>query len=294
MTYRSWKNIIFFKTKCSLSEDNINQIKLFIKYPRSDFRQKIKLIDSTPSPVNRELISKGSHELFTYNLTSLSEKPEILTRFEIKIFSKIYRISRSPFPYIVEKDFLEYYLKSTPLVEADNEEIQEIAENITALCKKFPEALERIIGYISRNYVSDPEYLEIRQSSTDILDTRKGNCEDINHLFNAICRSINIPSRLVLGFSKSNSEWGRHAWSEIYDPQYGWFPIDLLYKNPQVAALDASHLKLLTALDSSESEIRVEYEYPHDKSYPKIILDHILFIDKSAVPAHIEIKPKLE
>lgn len=122
----------------------------------------------------------------------------------------------------------------------------------------------------------------------DTLGTKKGSCEDINHLFNAICRAINIPVRLALGVSKVGGNWGRHVWSEIFDPQFGWFPIDLISDPPQIGYADVSHLKILTALDSCEPEIEVDCEYAI-KTPPTILVNHSIFIDRTVIPVRIEI-----
>jgi len=137
---------------------------------------------------------------------------------------------------------------------------------------------------------SDESYLEVRQSALDVLRTKRGSCEDINHLFNAFCRAVKIPARLALGFCKTSSGWGRHVWSEVFDPQFGWYPIDLLYEPVQLGYVDQSHLKILTALDASEPEIRVEYDFPKNAPSPEILIVHSLFIDKSVIPVRIQLK----
>lgn len=289
----SWKNNILFKTTCEIIEGNVEKLRIIIKYPRSDFRQKIKKINSEPIPNGEEFIDRGSYELCTYDFDPLPPEIEISTSFNAKLTPKKYNISNSPFPYILERDFLYYYLQPTELVEADNEEIKELGQNLTALTKKLPQVFHRIISYFHRCYKFDPEYQNKRQSALETLKSERGSCEDINHLFNALCRSLMIPSRLALGFSKGGSGWARHVWSEIYDPQFGWFPIDILHETPQVGYLDVSHLKTLTALDSSEPEIHVEYEYPKDEISPELLLNHQLFIDKTMIPARIEIKSKI-
>lgn len=288
----SWKNSIFFKTNYKMIEGTIDTIKLYVKYPCSDFRQKIDLIDTLPEPVKKELISRGSHELYTYEFDSPSENLELITRFNAVITPINYPVSKAPFPVILENDFVNYYLQETPLVQSGDPEIREMSENLTALTKTLTNALLRIVNYFNSYIKKDTACLESRQSAIETLKSKKGSCEDVNHLFNALCRAVNIPSRLAMGFSKGNSGWGRHVWSEVYDPQFGWFPIDLLYEPSQIGYVDASHLKLMTALDSSESEIRVEYDFPANNPSPTLLLNHSLFIDRSVIPYQIEISKK--
>jgi len=263
---------------------------LNLKYPRSDFRQKIKLISTNPEPIKRELISRGSYEQFSYKFTNIRGSLEIITIFNAQIIERRFRMSKAMFPIETQNDFLNYYLQPTDFVESNNSEICEISENLTALTKRLSDSIDRLVRYFNSYFKYDLQLVNKRQTALETLHTQGGSCEDINHLFNALCRAIGIPCRLALGFSKGVKGWGRHVWSEIYDPQFGWFPIDLLYNPPQIGYIDSSHLKLLTALDCSESEIRVEYEYPIDSQSPLIIIDHYLFIDKISIPVHIEIK----
>ncbi|MFX0132906.1 MAG: transglutaminase family protein [Candidatus Hodarchaeota archaeon] len=288
-----WKNNILFNTSCKITEGSVDKLVLHIKYPCSDLRQKIKLFNSSPEPNIRKFISRGSYERYTYEFGTLSEEIEIITTFNAKIVPGNYRISKSPFPVILDNEFLNYYLQPTPLVESNNFEIHELAENLTILSKFLTETVSRIVRYFKTYIKTDTEYLNIRQSAIDTFRIKKGSCEDINHLFNAICRAVNIPVRLVLGFSKMQENWGRHVWSEVYDPQFGWYPIDLLTEPPQVGYVDTSHLKILTALDSSEAEIEVDYEHPISTS-PIITVNHSLFIDQTVIPVHIEINQKKE
>jgi transglutaminase-like putative cysteine protease len=56
-------------------------------------------------------------------------------------------------------------------------------------------------------------------SSTTALDTanaRNGVCRDFAHLGIALCRAMNIPARMVAGFSRELDEPDLHAWFEAY------------------------------------------------------------------------------
>lgn len=288
-----WSNIIFFKTGYQVKTGKIDKLIIHIKYPRSDFRQKIQLIDSEPAPIERKFVNRGSYELYTYELDPFQDEMEIITRFSIEITEKRYPISRSPFPTIIDKESLKYYLQPTSLVECNELEIKEIGENLTALSKLLVNAVLRCVRWINAYLSYDPDYLEKRQSALETLQTKRGSCEDINHLFNAICRSINIPARVAMGVSKGASNWERHVWSEVFDPQFGWFPVDVLYKPVQMGQLGVSHIKRMTALDCNEPEFRVEYEYNINDSIPILSVTHKLFIDRSIVPVTVEINPNV-
>lgn len=290
----SWSNIVFFKTNCQLKSGNAEKFSIHLKYPRSDFQQKIQLLDSTPPPQKQELISRGAYELFSYEVSPFSAAVEIITRFQVNITEKNYPVSRSPFPVILDRKNFEYYLQPTTLVESDAPEIRELSENLTALSKLIIKAILRVVQWINTYIKYDSKYLGKRQSALEIFHSKCGTCEDINHLFVAICRASNIPARIVMGFSKGVLGWGRHVWSEVFDPQFGWFPVDVLYKPVEIGHIDASHLKRMTALDCSESEFRVEYEYPTNEAIPIFSITHSLFIDRSVISVTVEINPTVK
>lgn len=283
------KNNIYFKTSYKIEENSVDRIGIHVKYPNSDFRQKIRLIESNPEPKKREFVSRGSYNLYFYEFGGDVDEAEIVTRFNAELVPKTFPVSNSPFPPINEKDFLEYYLQATPMVQSDDPEIIEMSENLTALTKRLPMAVSRIIRYIKNYIKADLEYMNVRASALDVLKEKKGCCDDINHLFNAFCRAANIPTRIAMGISKSEGDWNRHVWSEIYDPQFGWYPVDILAKSPNLGYVDVSYLKIMTSLDCNEPEIRVDYDYPTGNDAPRIQMKHVLFIDRSAITVQFSI-----
>jgi transglutaminase-like putative cysteine protease len=63
-------------------------------------------------------------------------------------------------------------------------------------------------------------------------DTKKGNCTDFHSLFIAMARSQGIPARFEIGFSLPPDTHlgeiaGYHCWSDFFEPQHGWIPVDI-------------------------------------------------------------------
>ncbi len=53
-------------------------------------------------------------------------------------------------------------------------------------------------------------------SALDTLEIKHGVCRDLSHLGIALCRSINIPARIVVGYLHSLDPMDLHAWWEAY------------------------------------------------------------------------------
>ena len=61
----------------------------------------------------------------------------------------------------------------------------------------------------------------------DILEHRKGVCQDFAHLMIAILRSFGMPARYVSGYiHRPNKESQSHAWCEAWLPELGWVGVD--------------------------------------------------------------------
>jgi hypothetical protein len=64
----------------------------------------------------------------------------------------------------------------------------------------------------------------------EIIQLRKGVCQDYAHLFIAIMRHYSIPARYVSGYLNQGKHYigaaAMHAWVEVYIPATGWLGID--------------------------------------------------------------------
>jgi transglutaminase-like putative cysteine protease len=72
-----------------------------------------------------------------------------------------------------------------------------------------------------RQWVKDHISFEYGHSTTstsaqDTIHNRKGVCRDFSHLCIALCRSLNIPARMVVGYLHELKPMDLHAWFEAY------------------------------------------------------------------------------
>ncbi len=68
-------------------------------------------------------------------------------------------------------------------------------------------------------------------SACDVLETRQGVCRDFAHLGIALCRSLNIPARMVVGYLYGLKPMDQHAWFEAF-LGYRWYTFDATQRNP--------------------------------------------------------------
>jgi len=129
------------------------------------------------------------------------------------------------------------YLQPSDLIQSNSKKIQLLAEKLLKEVKSQVQAVSLVL-----NFVVDHVSYRVNPSKHDALYTLKsgiGNCQNYAHLSAAILRSGGIPVRIVTGITAkkgweartSTSSWniklgqGRHAWLEVYYPNFwmGWY-----------------------------------------------------------------------
>ncbi|HTU65456.1 MAG TPA: transglutaminase family protein [Steroidobacteraceae bacterium] len=111
----------------------------------------------------------------------------------------------------------------------------------SAVC--FPEGqpilvcAEQLTAKLQKEIEYVPGVTTIGTSATELLETRKGVCQDFAHLMIACFRSRGLPARYVSGYLRTNAATGEdgrklvgdgasHAWVAVWSPPYGWLEFD--------------------------------------------------------------------
>ncbi|MEO6570486.1 MAG: transglutaminase family protein [Ilumatobacteraceae bacterium] len=99
-----------------------------------------------------------------------------------------------------------------------------IVEAVTALCR-----------HIFNEFEFDAEFSNVSTPLADVLDARRGVCQDFAHLAVACLRSVGLPARYVSGYIETVPPPGRerlvgadasHAWCSVWTPLAGWVDFD--------------------------------------------------------------------
>ena len=125
-----------------------------------------------------------------------------------------------------------------------------IDENTTAYAQ-----VEAIRTWIYKNHRF--EYGTSNSSSTafDILEKKVGVCRDFAHLGIALCRSINIPARIVVGYLHQLKPMDLHAWFEAYIGNK-WYIFDASQANPM-----GNRIAVAYGLDAADVAIATHFGY---------------------------------
>ncbi|CDF86546.1 hypothetical protein PKB_5233 [Pseudomonas knackmussii B13] len=97
------------------------------------------------------------------------------------------------------------------------------------------EGAARLMGKIHGEFAFDAEATQVATPLTEVLERRRGVCQDFAHLMLACLRSRGLAARYVSGYLLTQPPPGQprligadasHAWVSLYCPQNGWVDFD--------------------------------------------------------------------
>ena len=96
-------------------------------------------------------------------------------------------------------------------------------------------AIQALMSKIYHEFTFDPEATHIGTPLLEVLEKKRGVCQDFAHLMLACLRSLGLPARYVSGYLLTNPPEGQarligadasHAWVSAYCPTLGWVDFD--------------------------------------------------------------------
>ena len=138
----------------------------------------------------------------------------------------------------VRETRLASYLQPTPFLQADHPAIVALARKIVGGETDAYKAAAKIKDWVYREIAKEPT-VSI-PNALEVLQTRKGDCNEHTVLFNALARAAGIPAKTVVGVVYLRGAFYYHAWSEIWLGD--WVTLDSVLN--QFPA-DVTHIKFL-------------------------------------------------
>jgi len=137
------------------------------------------------------------------------------------------------------------FLQTSTLLSLDTE-VWKLAMDATAGCRDIWEASLAIMRFIHTNFIYSPEATDVNTPMSQVIQMRKGVCQDFAHVMIGMCRTLKIPARYASGYIYNgphdhlNGAQASHAWCEVFLPGIGWQGLDPT-NNRQV---DEHHVKI--------------------------------------------------
>ncbi|MHB8508692.1 MAG: transglutaminase family protein [Candidatus Dormibacteria bacterium] len=110
-------------------------------------------------------------------------------------------------------------------------------------------AMERLASRVHDTFEYQPFSTTVSTGVKEVMDTRRGVCQDFAHVFIAVARAMNVPARYVSGYvmpgGGRRGTGASHAWAEAFVPGRGWVGYDPT--NPVLAG--SEHVRVAVGRD---------------------------------------------
>jgi hypothetical protein len=223
--------------------------------PLSDERQTIK---------NASFEGKASSQYANSNHrvqweTASSERKQNLNyQFDVKGKSERFTIDPNIQLYTAQNASSEF-VWSSEFIESDDPEIVKLSEELSAGKSSFLEVITSYFDYVTA--IPEEEIKEL-MTATEVLERNAASCNGKSRLFVALCRSSNIPARVVGGLIlNSGRKKTSHLWAEV-QLNNTWIPFDAM--NKHFAFIPANYLSIYRGdefLVTRSSDMVFDYFY---------------------------------
>jgi transglutaminase-like putative cysteine protease len=87
---------------------------------------------------------------------------------------------------------------------------------------------EQLCAKLHAEITYAPGETHIGTAATEVLETRRGVCQDFAHFMIACLRSRGLPARYVSGYLRTGlvGAGASHAWVSVWTPRFGWIEFD--------------------------------------------------------------------
>lgn len=130
------------------------------------------------------------------------------------------------------------YLLSTPFLQSDHPQIRALVQRVLGRETDALRAANLIREWVYNGLDKQPT-VSI-PSALEVLQSKKGDCNEHTVLFNAMARAAGIPAKTVVGLVYLRGAFYYHAWSEVWLGQ--WVSVDSVLN--QLPA-DVTHVKFI-------------------------------------------------
>jgi transglutaminase-like putative cysteine protease len=243
--YRIWHETVY-----SYGGDVAHSHQLLHLSPRASARQicESQSLDLVPLPTNRH----ESMDAFDNPVTRLEyDRPharlEVCSDMVVEVKATVALSARDSLPWERVRDALKYSAHPIPAndLEACRFRMQSSYVHLKQVFAQYSQdcffpgratlfAAEELMHKIHREFRYVPGATRISTSAAEVLEAKRGVCQDFAHVMIACLRSIGLAARYVSGYLRTVAPTdaalvgadASHAWVSVYCPPIGWVDLD--------------------------------------------------------------------
>lgn len=220
---------IYKGTKSEIDASHTEDGYIKVRYLKETTKKLKVMIEKGQGKYTYDLNNKGEYDVYPLQMGDGS--------YKIRVFENIsgdkYAAKQTVTINIKLKDVKAPFLAPNQMVNySDTSEAIKKAAELTQGLTNDLEKVDVIYDYIINNIKYDTEKAKTVKSGylpvvDDILKSNKGICFDYASLMAAMLRSLDIPAKLVTGYSSKLNVF--HAWNEVYTDETGWIKLNEMY-----------------------------------------------------------------
>jgi hypothetical protein len=204
----------------------------------------LDLITQTSVPIEPPITDPAQKKFLKLNLSgfnlahfALNGGRQRLSEDELEIRREDLNLAK-PYKIPLREARFASYLQPTPFVQSDHPEIRALVQRVLQGETDALKAVTRIQKWVYNGIAKEPT-VSI-PSALEVLQKRKGDCNEHTVLLNAMARAAGIPAKTVVGVVYLRGAFYYHAWSEVWLGE--WISLDSVLN--QFPA-DVTHIKFL-------------------------------------------------
>jgi transglutaminase-like putative cysteine protease len=132
------------------------------------------------------------------------------------------------------------YVLPSRYCQSDLYEIHNLASQIVGNRTPGYEQVEAIRTWVNQNVYYQYGVTNTSTTALDVIYNRNGVCRDFTHLVIALCRSLNIPARMTVGYLDKLEFADLHAWVEAFLGNE-WYTFDAVQQHTHGYRIEIGH-----------------------------------------------------
>jgi transglutaminase-like putative cysteine protease len=207
---------MWLRVRCTLLLDlEVPTTLILMLRPRSGAQQWIAREEYLISPMVNVTESSDSYGNLCQQLVAPVGKFSVQTSAEVMIPDVVEEQPGAPFVEVkhLPEDVLRYLLPSR---YCESDRFNEMASIITANVAPGYDQVVAIENWLREYIQYIPGSSVYPLSAVEVNLNQSGVCRDLAHLGIALCRSICIPARMVVGYLHGLEPMDMHAWFEAF------------------------------------------------------------------------------
>jgi len=211
--------------------DNITDVgpdaefKLWMTIPTSDSSQDLTFRNIYPKPAEISEDTEQGNQIGIWSLVPEQDQLTLFVKMEIsgESHSVLTNINADDIkPYSKDSKLFQRYTAAGKWIDTEGTVLDRALLIVGTQANPYLQA-KAIFSWMNDNMTFVPANQAERSAKTTLM-RRSGDCGQYSILFTAMCRSLEIPTRVVSGFWLNG---GLHRWAEFYIEGEGWIPVDV-------------------------------------------------------------------